>query len=102
MEYKEESPVQIKGKLECGVCKQEIFFTGYVCDNCRVELNKKAKKHFEEEIRSRFDGYGYALFLFLFAGTSYCFVEGHGWNIAIFIFVLETVILELAYRLSNR
>ncbi len=94
----------IKGKLECGVCKREIVFTGYVCDDCQHELSKKSKKYFnlQEEIRSRVDGYAYPMFIFLFVGTTYLFVEDHGWRIAIFIFVLETVILELAYRLSRR
>lgn len=94
----------IKGKLECDVCKREIVFTGYVCDDCQHELSKKSKKYFNlhEEIRSRVDGYAYPVFILLFAGTSYLVVEDHGWGISIFIFLLETAILELAYRLSHR
>jgi hypothetical protein len=94
----------IKGKLKCDVCNREIVFTGYVCDDCQHELSKKLKKNsnLQEEIRSRANGYAYPMFILLFAGTSYLLVEAHGWGIAIFIFVLETVILELAYRLSRR
>jgi hypothetical protein len=94
----------IKGKLECDVCKREIVFTGYVCDDCQRELLNKSKKYFnpQEEIRSRVGGYAYPMFILLFAGTSYLLVEDHGWGIAIFIFVLETVILELTYRLLHR
>ena len=94
----------IKAKLECDVCKREIVFTGYVCDDCQRELSKKSKRYFNlhEGSRSRVDGYAYPIFILLFAGTSYLVVEDHGWGISIFIFLLETAILELAYRLSHR
>ena len=104
MDNEEENKPQVKGKLECDVCNREIFFTGYVCDDCKLELSKKAKRYLNltEEIRNRVDGFGYPVLLFLFAGTSYLLLEAHGWFIPIFIFILETVILELSYRLSNR
>jgi hypothetical protein len=92
----------IKGKLECDVCKREIVFTGYVCDDCQHELRNKSKKNLQEEIRSRVDGYAYPILILLFAGTSYLVAEEHGWAISAFIFLLESVILELGYRLSNR
>jgi hypothetical protein len=94
----------IKGKLECDICKREIVFTGYVCDDCQHELRKQSKKHInlQEDIRSRVDGYAYPILILLFAGTSYLVVEDHGWAISIFIFLLETTVLELGYRLSIR
>jgi hypothetical protein len=94
----------VKGKLSCDVCTQEIVFTSFVCDDCQREISKKLKKQFNlhKEINDRVDGFGFPVLIFLFAGTSYLIIEDHGWAIAIFIFILETVILELAYRLSTK
>jgi len=92
------------GKVMCDVCKQEIVFMRYVCADCQRELSEKAKKHLDlkEEIKSRVEGFGYPVLIFLFAVASYLVLKDYGWPIAIFIFVLEIVIYELTYRLSQK
>jgi hypothetical protein len=55
-----------------------------------------------EEIRQRFDGYGYGVFLMLIAGVTYLVIKAHGWPIGIFCCVLMFAVLELGYRLSTR
>ena len=43
----------------------------------------------------------WAMFIFLFGGTSYLLVEDHGWPLAIFVFALEITIVILALKLGE-
>jgi hypothetical protein len=55
-----------------------------------------------DEVRQRFDGYGYGLFLLLIAGMTYLVIKDFGWGIGIFCCVLMLAVLELGYRLATR
>jgi hypothetical protein len=40
----------------------------------------------------------FAMFVLIFAGTSYLFVEDYGWPLAFLIFALNTTVLILAFN----
>ena len=90
--------------MKCDICEREISITSFVCDECARELRNKPDKSrsYRSELRSRIDVAAYPVFLFLFAGTCYLIADAHGWLIALFVMVLETTILELGYRLTQK
>ncbi len=102
MEPKNEKQNQIKGKLECDVCKREFIFSNYICDECKRDLNKKSSINYKQEIDVRINSFGYPILILLFIGISYIIMTDFGWGISLFTFILETVILELSYRLSQK
>ena len=63
---------------------------------------RRSSSDLVDQLRDRFDGYGYGMFLFLILAFTWAIVSAHGWPIGIFCCLLMLTVLKLSYRLSTR
>lgn len=75
--------------------------SGAASEHVQAGMDKFAER-LREGLRDRFDGFGYALFLFLIFSFTFGIGDAHGWFMGIFSGILMFAVLELSYHLSKR
>ena len=83
--------------------KREEVMSRPKTDPERIQLEREERvRKFHQIVASRFDAFGYHIFLIFIGIFAYFILDKYGWNMGIFCFLLMLAILELSYRLYKR
>jgi hypothetical protein len=70
-------------------------------ERIQIEAKERAQK-FRENLKDRFDGFGYGMFLLVVLAVTATIIDIYGWPMGIFSGLLMLAVLELSYRLHTR
>ena len=70
-------------------------------ERVQIETDERARK-FHENLKDRFDRFGYGMFLLVVLAATATIIDIYGWPMGIFSGLLMLAVLELSYRLHAR